>query len=52
MSRKSMQRLRSALMGYSSLDPPMELWPDARWGKLTTKNTKKIVITNICTYVE
>lgn len=29
-----MLRLKGAFLGYNSLDPPMELWPDANWGKL------------------
>lgn len=29
-----MARLKGAYMGYNSLDPPMELWLDARWGNL------------------
>lgn len=27
-------RFKGAYMGYNTLDPPMELWPDAKWGNL------------------
>ncbi|XP_055684650.1 carboxypeptidase B-like isoform X1 [Lutzomyia longipalpis] len=32
----SYRRLRGAFLGYNSLDPPMELWPDAKWGHRMT----------------
>lgn len=37
MSGRNLLRLKGAFLGYNSLDPPMELWPDAKWG-----NAKKI----------
>lgn len=36
-----MVRLKGAFMGYNSLDPPMELWPDARWGNKDKFKLKK-----------
>lgn len=32
MSGRNLLRLKGAFLGYNSLDPPMELWPDAKWG--------------------
>lgn len=31
-NRIAYKRLRGALLGYNSLDPPLELWPAANWG--------------------
>lgn len=32
MSRNDIKRIEGAMMGYNSLEPPMELWRDANWG--------------------
>lgn len=37
----SYRRLRGAFLGYNSLDPPMELWPDARWGNVSALSDKR-----------